>query len=213
MADTAISEVRICNMALSRIGASSAIESLTEGSAESNECNLWYNFSRKQALASHDWSFARRRLTLATHGDDPPDGVWGFRYQYPSDCVVFRKLQNPTGASLIVRDEATVSAQDAIPFDVETDDDQDTLSILTDLDDAVGVYTFNLTTVTLFSEFFVILLATAISANIAYALTGKTDIVQAQTEAFFQLNSAAAASNANERVGRAPREAEWIRDR
>ena len=213
MADTAISEVRICNMALSRIGASSAIESLTEGSAESNECNLWYNFSRKQALAASDWSFARRRLTLATHGDDPPDGVWGFRYQYPSDCVVLRKIQNPTGASLIVQDEDAVSAQDAIPFEVETDDNQDTLSILTDLDDAVGVYTFDLQTVTLFSEFFVILLATGLSVNIAYALTGKSEIVQAQTEAFIRLSGAAAASNANERVSKAPREAEWVRGR
>jgi|ETNvirnome_2_300_1030623.scaffolds.fasta_scaffold00986_4 hypothetical protein len=212
MADIAISEVRICNMALSRIGASSAIESLTEGSAESHECNLWYHFSRQQALAANDWSFARRRLTLATHSDDPPDGVWGFRYQYPSDCVVLRKIQNPTGASLVV-DNEPVSAQDAIPFEVETDLNQDTLSILTDLDNAVGVYTFDLKTVTLFSEFFVLLLATAISVNIAYALTGKTELVQAQTEAFLRLSGAAASSNANERVGKAPREAEWIRDR
>ena len=34
MADLSVSEVSICNMALSKIGASSNIESLTESSAE-----------------------------------------------------------------------------------------------------------------------------------------------------------------------------------
>jgi hypothetical protein len=99
MADLSVSEVSICNMALSKIGASSSIESLTEESAEANECNLWYTFSRRQTLQATDWGFARRRITLATHGDDPPSGVWGYRYQYPSDCLTMRKIESPVSGT------------------------------------------------------------------------------------------------------------------
>lgn len=200
MATTAISEVLICNMGLSLIGAGK-IESLTEGTAESNECDTWYTFSRRQALAAHDWSFARKHLTLADHTDDPDD-TWAFRYQYPSDCVVMRKLQSPTSA-----------IDDAIPFEVELDTGGDALSILTDLDDAIAIYTRNLTNVALFSEFFVVMLATAIASNVAFALTGKEELKKDMVEQFLQMSSAARATNANEQVGRAPREADYIRGR
>ena len=201
MADTSISEVRISNMALSNVGASSSIETMTEASAEAAQCNLWYNFSRKQALAANDWSFARRRLILATHGDDPP-GTWAYRYQYPVDCVKFRKLENPAGRKAL-----------AVPFDVELGDDQETKSILTDLDDATGVYTFNLVQVTLFSEFFVTMFAAALAVNICYSLTKKLKLKKELIMDFRSLSLVAQAADGNEQVSAPPREADWIEGR
>jgi hypothetical protein len=215
MADLSVSEVSICNMALSKIGASSNIESLTESSAEAKECNLWYTFSRRQALASNNWSFARRRLTLATHGDDPPDGVWGYRYQYPSDCLQFRKIESPvsgTGA-WSPEEKRLVADADAIPFSIELDDNQDSKSILTNLDNAIGVYTMDLTEVTLFSEFFVTTLATAIAVNIAYALTKKSKLEDKMAQRFQQLVVAAQAVDGNEQMEPPPREVSWHRGR
>ena len=215
MADLAISEVRICNMALSNIGASSAIESLTEGSSESNECNLWYTYSRKQSLAAYDWSFARKRLTLATHSDDPPAGVWAYRYQYPSDAVVMRKMQNPSGVSAVVflSDESLDSGSaEAVPFAIEVSDDG-TKSILTNLDEAVGVYTFDQTDVTLFSEFFVSMFSFALASNVAYALTGKQEVREAMIASFQQMFRQAPASNAAEEISKPPRDASWVRGR
>jgi len=184
MATLGMSEVRICNMALSRIGAG-AIESLTEGSAESDECDLWYDYARKQALVANDWNFARKRLTLTTHTEDP-DATWGFRYQYPSDCVSFRFLENPVRAGA-----------DAVPFEIELDTAGDALSILTDLDEAIGIYTRNLVTVTLFSEWFVEMFATALAAKIAYSLTAKTELENIMSERFVSLSLFAQASNYN----------------
>ncbi len=194
-----ISKVRICNMALSNVGARSTIEDLAEGSAEANECNLWYDYSRLQVLEASDWSFARKRLTLTTHGDAAPDGVWSYRYQYPSDCVMFRKIQNPSG------DQAL-----PVPYEIETDLTQDNRSILTNLDEAVGVYTFDLETTALFSPFFVEMLAAALSSHIAFTLTGKGEIRQAMVESFASLQRAAPAYNANEQMKAAPADADWI---
>lgn len=213
MASIAISEVRICNMAMSMIGASSKIESITEAGAEAQECNLWYNYSREQALASNDWSFARKRLTLTTHSDDPPSGIWAYRYQYPSDCVVMREIQNPSGVAVATWAYDELAGADTVPFSVELDDSQSTLSILTDLDEAVGIYTFNLTEVTLFSQFFVQMLATALAANTAFTLTGNGDIADGMATRFQQMSAVARASDANEQVGKAPRDVDWVRGR
>lgn len=196
-----ISEVQICNMALSNVGAKSTIESLTEDSTEAKECNLWYHYSRLQTLETFDWNFARRRLTLATHGDDPPD-AWAYRYQYPVDCVSLRKLQNPAGEK-----------KDPIPFVIEASDDLDTKSILTNLDDAVGVYTFNLKMVTLFSAFFVEMLSFALASHLSYTITGKLEIRKEMIITFSALQRVAPAFNAGEQVATSPRDAPWIENR
>lgn len=197
-----ISNVRICNMALSNIGAKSTIESLTENSAEAKECSLWYDYSRLQTLEIYDWNFARRRLTLTTHSDDAPSGVWEYRYQYPSDCVNLRKLQN-AGGDLI----------DPIPFEIELDDNLDNKSIVTDLDEAIAVYTMDLTEVSLFSPLFVDMLSFAISSHLAFALTGKQELRREMIGNFQSLQRVAPASNANEQMLPPPKEAPWIRDR
>jgi len=209
-----ISKVRIANMALSFIGAKSTIESLTEDSAEAKECNLWYDYSRLQTLSTNDWSFARRRQTLATHGDDPPDGIWAYRYVYPSDAVVLRKLENPSGSALLAYypDYSTFQA-DAVPFSVEMSDDTTTKSILTDLNEAVAVYTFDQEQVNFFTPFFVEMLALQIASRVGFALTGELDIVNTMVQRFIRMAAIAPAQDANERVGQPPRDADHIRGR
>ncbi len=191
-------------MALSKIGVRSKIESLTEANAEAREINLWFLTTREQTLEAFDWSFARKRLTLAAHADDPPEDVWGYRYQYPADCIIIRKLQNPT----IPDDEA-----DAIPYQIEVDDAKETLSILTNLEDAVAIYTFNLSTTDLYSKLFIEVFATFLSSRIAFTLTGDKDIANTQFEQGFIMLAQASAINANQQVDKPPREAEWIRGR
>jgi hypothetical protein len=197
-----ISDVKICNMALANIGAKSTIESLTENSAEAKRCNLFYDFARQQTLEVFDWNFARGRLTLATHSEVAPSGVWEYRYQYPSDCLNFRYLQNPAGANA-----------DAVPYEVEVDAARSTKSILTNLDDAVGVYTFDLTDVTLFSSLFVETFSYALSSKIAIALTGKAGIRDKMIETFASLIRSAPAINANEQMRKPEREADWVEGR
>lgn len=197
-----ISKVKIANMALSHVGASSTIESFSEDTAVANISDLWYDFSRLQVLEAFDWGFARKRLTLTVHSEDPPDD-WGFRYQYPSDCVAVRNLFNPLGIN-----------SDAIPFEVElATADGLTKSILTDEDVAIAAYTMDLETTSMFSSFFVETLSFLLAHHIAFSITGKLGLRQQMLQAYQSYIQLAPSQNANERVGRVKRDAPWIRFR
>lgn len=198
----ALSTVQIGNMALSAIGARSTIESLSEDTVEAQQINLWYNTARKQTLAAFDWTFARKRATLSAHSEDPPDAVWSYRYQYPVDCVAAREIENPLGWDA-----------DAVPFEIEVDSTGETKSILTDQEDAVLVYTFDQAAPVMFSSHFDITLAHLLGWYIAYSLTGSTKVQDAMLERYNLLVLQAPVHDANERVGRSPRDAPWIRDR
>lgn len=204
-----VSDTGIANMALSHVGARSSIESLTEKSTEARLCLTWYDYSRRTVLEAHDWNFARKRLTLALHGDtisetssDPLAGVWGFRYQYPGDCLIARKIQN-SGAP----------PGDATPFEIETNLDGTQRTILTNLSDAVLVYTWDLKNTDMFSGLFVLGLSHLLAHHIAFSLTGKRSIKVDELAIFQGVVATAAASSANEGMSAPPRDADWIRGR
>jgi len=195
-------------MALSHLGARS-IESFDDQGAEEAQCRIWYDYSRRMALEAHDWNFARRRLTMALHGDtisttssDPLAGVWAYRYQYPADCVAARKIQN-----------SNAPPDDATPFEVETNLDGTEKTILTDEEDAVLVYTRDQKNTDMFSALFVLALSHLLAHHMAFALTGKVAIKQDQMRLYQAVLPSATAASANESVSSPPRDADWIRDR
>ena len=203
-----VDDVAIANMALSHVGHGVPIESFNEGTPEAIQCRTWYDSSRLQVLAAFDWSFARRRQGLVLHGDiisetatDPLAGVWGFRYRYPADCVVARKIQFSTSPP-----------KDAVPFDVETSLSGEEKTILTDLEDAVLVYTRDQKATELFSPMFVQALSHLLAAQIAFAVTNKRKTKGEQFGAYFTVLARAAAADANEGVEPPVREAEVVRD-
>lgn len=203
-----ISPVRIGNMALSHIGDDSTIESLTEASAQAKQINLWYDYSRLQVLEAFDWSFARKRVALAVLEvitDDSTDNQrfdWVYRYQYPSDCVAARKISNPSGKT-----------DDAVPFEVETTPDGSARSVLTDMEDAILIYTFDAEVAVLFTAHFVDTLAALIAHRIAFSLTGQRSTANDMLQLYNAMLSIAPAHNANEQVAPPAREAEWVRGR
>lgn len=198
----AISNVKIANMALSHIGAGS-IESLTEDSAEAEACDLWFDYSRKQALEASDWTFARRRLTLAVDADDPPS-EYSYRYQYPSDCVNIRHLVNPAGRKAY-----------PVPYKLELVSDGVThrQTILTDLQDAVAVYTMDIDSPDIYTPFFIDMLSLALAAKIAFTVTGKKKIQDDMAARFREMAAVAPSVNANEEVPEEPDDADWIKER
>ena len=195
-----ISRVKIANMALSGVGAGN-IESFDEPSPEARQCKLWYDFTRQQTLEAFDWSFARKRLTLALSAEDPPIS-WGYRYQYPSDCIVARYLQSP--AALM---------DETVPFSIEVDQAGTAKTIVTNMDEAVLVYTFDLETTSMFSPHFVNALAARLGAEIAFALTGNRGIKGDLFQQFQILIGQAPTHNANEEVSEPPPESSWISGR
>jgi len=215
-----ISDTRIANMALSHVGTRASLEDLEgEVSTEADICRLWYDYSRIQTLEAFDWNFAKRRATLTVHGDAAPDGLWGFRYVYPGDCISARNIENPTASTtstqgVWVSDFSTPETRgNAIPFMIETNIAGTEKTILTDLSEAVLAYTFEQKSMNLWSPLAIEMLALALASHIAFSITGKVKLSQSLAATFQNMSLLAPAYNANEGVDRVARESEWIRGR
>tara|TARA_R110000751_G_scaffold128164_6_gene230217 strand:+ start:270 stop:887 length:618 start_codon:yes stop_codon:yes gene_type:complete len=204
----ALSSVQISNMALSHIGADSTIESMTESSSEAAQANLWYDYSRLQVLEAYDWGFSRKRLDLAiinTISDDTADNAyyeWVYRYQYPADCIAMRKISNPNGVT-----------DDAIPFDIETTVGNQARVVMTNMEDAIAVYTFDNESPSMFSAHFVDTLAALLAHRMAFSLTGSRAVSSDMLNLYQGMIRIAPAHDANERMSQPPRESEWVRGR
>jgi hypothetical protein len=196
-----ISKTNIANLALSNIHARSTIQSLTENSTEARLAKLWYDHARRQALAEFDWGFARIRQALAEHSVAAPTNEWNYRYQYPALCLAPRYIENPAGLDADSPPMSTVNAGDG------------TISIVTDAEDAVLLFTSDVETVALFTPHFVTTLSFLLAFYIAGPITSKDKIKQNMIGAYFANVNVAAAHDANQSVPRAPREAEIIRGR
>lgn len=198
----AISDVIIGNMALGFVGGQRPIvAALTEDTAGAKAVNLWYEYARLATLEAYDWSFARKRLTLATHADLPPD-EWAYRYTYPASIVAVRKIWNPLG-----------EAADAVPYDIELIAAGTAKCILTNMEDAIALCTADIPTASLFSPHYVMALSRKIAECIALSITGKESIAAAQSQHFAFLIQQAATLDAQQTVKAAPRDADWIRKR
>ena len=93
--------IRVCNMALNRIGVAQKIVDLNDVTDHlAVTCKDWYDICRDRVLSSFGWPFAMIReplglvekFTLATD----PDKEWGFSYRYPVTCLVARRIVNGT---------------------------------------------------------------------------------------------------------------------
>lgn len=82
-----VSEVDICNTALSHLGSDAQISSISppDGSREAGYCKRFYPLARKEMIEMHNWSFALKRQTLAEVTN--PSEAWLFAYALPADCL------------------------------------------------------------------------------------------------------------------------------
>jgi hypothetical protein len=195
----ATSAISISNLALSHLGVKASIQSFDEASAEAKACKAWYSQSLEMALEAFDWSFARKREALAEHDEDPPPD-WAYRYTYPSGCIKMRKLQQ-------------VSRQaDEYPYHIEADADG-VPSILTNVPDAVGIFTFRNNNPLIYPPHFVLFLSHLMAANMAVRLTGKRSLRKENMQDAGVALRAASGLNAGEQVNEPERESELIRER
>lgn len=193
------SEVDICNLALSHIGASATISSLTEQSEEAFHCNLLYADTRDAVLRAHPWGFATRHLALSDVGTPP--GNWSYRYAYPNNCLYAREiLQTTTGG-------------DPIKFEIALGDAYNARVILTDQDDATLIYTYKVTNTLVFDSLFINALAWKIASEICMPLTRDQDRLKAAYQMYQGAIAEAQVFNANESHGDLNRDAEWISGR
>ena len=79
------STVDICNGALNQLGATTIL-SLTEDSKNARLCNSRYTQVRDSVFRSHPWNCLQKRVEIAADTTAP---AWGFSFAYtlPADCL------------------------------------------------------------------------------------------------------------------------------
>lgn len=178
------SEVDICNLALSHVGANSTISSLSEQSEEAFHCNLLYTDLRDSTLRAHNWGFATKYLALSDLGSPP--GNWAYRYSYPNDCIRARQILQ------------TNSALGPIPFEVGIATAGNAPVILTDQETATLVYTVQVTDTLAFDVMFVQALAWRLAAELTMPLTRDFEKMQAALQMFQMVIGEARTVDSNE---------------
>lgn len=170
------SVIQICNMALSRVGNSNPIASLTEASTQARQCNTHYEQCRDEVIQAFPWGFASKRVALALIDEELVTN-WTYCYAYPSDClrvfsIVAAGLRNPTLAQSVQYEVANYL---------------DAKVILTDEPDAEVFYASRVTDPALFPPLVVKSIAALMASRIALPITGKPmgedDYIRAVNEA------------------------------
>ena len=181
----AVDKTNIANLALSHLREKGFIENIeTSNQSEAKNANLWYDPARRQVLVDFDLGFARKRQTLTAHANDPSDD-WAFRYQYPASSIQARYIENPLGRG-----------RPPVPFLLEQSDDG-TQSILTDAEDAVLVFTRDVTDTLFFTPHFVLGFSYLLAHYMAGALTGKKSIQDDTLAKYNLMINIAGANEAN----------------
>ncbi|MEO2182639.1 MAG: hypothetical protein ABGY43_10075 [bacterium] len=193
------SEVSICNLALSHIGANATISALSEQSEEAFHSNLLYAEARDSVLRSFPWGFAKRHIALTDSGSPP--GNWLYRYAYPNACLVAQEILQ------------TDVASDPIKYELALSDAFNSRVILTNQENAVLIYTHSVTNPQVFDPLFVQLLSWKLAADLAMPLTRDYKRMEAAYQMYTSLTSEAKTLDANESQITASREAAWITGR
>lgn len=188
----ALTQVQICNMALGHVGGRRLITDINEATPEANQCLLWWDTSRLTTLEMYDWSFARRDATLAVHADAPTNGVWAFRYTLPADYVAARYIVNPLGP-----------LAPPAPFEVKLNIAGTAKTLLTDVENAVLVYTMDQTALTLWTYFAALMQSYVLGHLIAYKLKGDLNLKAQLIQQAIRLAAQAPAQDKNSEMQRA----------
>jgi hypothetical protein len=155
------SQTEICNMAISHLGGSREIgDFTTDQSAEASACRRFWDVCRDKVLRSYPWGFAKKTATLALVALNPTD-EWSYSYQYPSDCVMFRRIQSGTRLD---------SRQTRIPCEIVRGPAGKL--ILTDQANAVADYTERITETGYWESDFVLSFSLLLASYIAPRVTG-----------------------------------------
>lgn len=159
---TAYDAAGICNIALSRIGITAKIETLTENTDEGRACNVLYPHLLRTLLESYDWPWARKRISLALLAAATEKDEWAFTYGLPTDCLLVR--------GILTGDERYEKQLPSQREEYEIGNELATKVLYTNQEDAEIVYTFLHEVPELYPGYFADALAWALAADLAMSL-------------------------------------------
>lgn len=168
----AASVVRICNLALTVLGAA-RILSITEDSENARRCNAIFDDIRDEVLAVHPWNFAIKRVALGQLATAPAFG-FAYQYQLPADCI--RVLEMDTDNTFKVEGKY----------------------LLTDAGTVMIKYIARIEDASFFSSAFVTAMGERLAAELAYAITNSTSLRESMIKTYTFKNSFARAIDGQE---------------
>jgi len=169
------STVDIANFALNNLGASN-ITSLDENSKAARVVNQRYESVRDAVFRAHPWNCLINRASLAQETTTP---AFGYTYQYalPTDPFCLRVLEFSNGTLSYPQDNITNNTGGPV-FVIEG------RKLLTDEGTAQIKYIGRVTDTQLYDASLTEALAAKLAAEICYAITGSTSMVQIQTSLY-----------------------------
>jgi hypothetical protein len=169
------STVDIANYALNNLGASN-ISSLDENSKAARIVNQRYEAVRDAVFRAHPWNCLIERAQLAQDTDAP---AFGYTYQYalPTNPYCLRVLEFSNGTLSYPQDNITNNSGGPV-FVIEG------RKLLTDEAIAQIKYIGRVTDPQQYDASLVEALASRLAAEVCYAITGSTSMVQIQTSLY-----------------------------
>ena len=169
------STVDIANFALNNLGASN-ISSLDENSKAARIVNQRYEAVRDAVFRAHPWNCLIQRAQLAQETETP---AFGYNYQYalPTDPFCLRVLEFSNGTLSYPQDNITNNSGGPV-FVIEG------RKLLTDEGTARIKYIGRVTDTQQYDASLVEALAARLAAEVCYAITGSTSMVQIQTSLY-----------------------------
>jgi len=169
------STVDIANFALNNLGASN-ISTLDENSKAARVVNQRYESVRDAVFRAHPWNCLINRASLAQETTTP---AFGYTYQYalPTDPFCLRVLEFSNGTLSYPQDNITNNTGGPV-FVIEG------RKLLTDEGTAKIKYIGRVTDTEQYDASLVEALAARLAAEICYAITGSTSMVQIQTSLY-----------------------------
>ena len=161
------SKTDIINMALAHLK-QRKIASLTEVSIQASEALRCYEIARHETLRGHDWGFATvvkpmaLDATYATDSVGSYAGKWIYAYSYPSNALAIWHVYNIN----------TPDKDNGEEFRVLYDDTNNKKVILTDVEEALVEYTFDVQDVTMYDANFITAFTFRLAYDMAPNLTG-----------------------------------------
>jgi len=189
--------VTICNLALSRINAR-RIQALDDNMKEARECTLHYEIARDAVLADHDWTFARKRVTLALL--TTTYSGWTYAYAYPSDCIAPRHIYDGIGArngTSYDFDLERFRVVDNVNYEICVSADLNSKVILTEESGAEMRYTARVTNSAIFPPVFVSALSYKLAMELSIPLKADVTRLQSMSQLYVADIAKAKAVNSN----------------
>lgn len=162
------SKVQICNMALSRLGAS-IITSLTDGTTNAKLCNTLFDDLSDRVLTQGSWAIAINRVQLAVTTTAPSFG-YTYEYQLPT---------SPKCLKVLNVDDITASTD----YRIEGD------KLLTDISPVSIRYIGRPSTTEEYSPLLVECIEVLLASYLAYPITGDKQVAQSLKEEYVGLIS------------------------